>query len=237
MRKLQRELPGSTWVVKCSEVVRSEQKLLDLTICGAFVGVEKANEEAQQVAKDRMSGLQGGKVIEQPSEDGCISRLVVSFTRSYVVEVRWESGIEFFDASLADGNRDTHTGPICSTCHKPQSELGDELKHCARCRSARYCSKECQKKDWKTHKRSCTSPGATPAPSQSEPQRHDPGFKAANHLHGLTNDGYLHKLPEKEAFAQIIDCFRMRVEDEYAFAGNNLASMVAKIPDQASGAF
>lgn len=32
----------------------------------------------------------------------------------------------------------------------------------------------------------------------------------------------IHALPEKEAYAHLIDCFRMRVEDEYAFAGENI---------------
>ncbi|KAJ7246004.1 hypothetical protein C8J57DRAFT_1725009 [Mycena rebaudengoi] len=33
-----------------------------------------------------------------------------------------------------------------------------ELKLCTRCRSAKYCSKECQKAHWKTHKTYCKSP-------------------------------------------------------------------------------
>jgi hypothetical protein len=38
----------------------------------------------------------------------------------------------------------------CQTCKKPQA------KHkCSVCRFARYCSKECQKKDWKNHKKTC----------------------------------------------------------------------------------
>lgn len=43
-----------------------------------------------------------------------------------------------------------------------------------------------------------------------------------NSLLGLSNDDYLHKLLEKDAFIQLIDCFRMRMEDEYGFGGNSL---------------
>jgi len=31
----------------------------------------------------------------------------------------------------------------------------NQFEICSRCRIARYCSKKCQKKDWKKHKRSC----------------------------------------------------------------------------------
>lgn len=48
--------------------------------------------------------------------------------------------------------------PRCFTCHKLPSELPYALKHCATCRKTPYCSRECQKGDWKKHKRICTSP-------------------------------------------------------------------------------
>ena len=37
----------------------------------------------------------------------------------------------------------------CETCKKPASS------QCARCNSVHYCSKECQKSDWKRHKLYC----------------------------------------------------------------------------------
>jgi splicing suppressor protein 51 len=60
---------------------------------------------------------------------------------------------------------------------------------------------------------------SNPFPRPAE--AHNPGFNAANALHGLSNDDYLHKLSEKDAFIQLIDCFRMRMEDEYTFGANN----------------
>jgi splicing suppressor protein 51 len=42
-----------------------------------------------------------------------------------------------------------------------------------------------------------------------------------NALHGLSNDEFLHKLPEKDVFIQPIGCFRMRMEDACNFGGNN----------------
>lgn len=40
---------------------------------------------------------------------------------------------------------------MCATCGKTES-----LKACSACNSTRYCSKECQKKDWKEHKITCS---------------------------------------------------------------------------------
>ena len=40
---------------------------------------------------------------------------------------------------------------ICEECGK----AGDDLKHCASCKSAKYCSRECQLKAWASHKQEC----------------------------------------------------------------------------------
>jgi len=41
--------------------------------------------------------------------------------------------------------------PACAKCHKRSDRLGV----CGRCQSLTYCSKECQKRDVKCHKKSC----------------------------------------------------------------------------------
>ncbi|CAB9501496.1 expressed unknown protein [Seminavis robusta] len=43
----------------------------------------------------------------------------------------------------------------CNNCGKLKDEV-ERLQKCANCKSARYCSKECQKTDWKRHKKRCT---------------------------------------------------------------------------------
>ncbi|KAL7417748.1 hypothetical protein BDY24DRAFT_438063 [Mrakia frigida] len=42
------------------------------------------------------------------------------------------------------------------TCHPLPP--GEEMQACGRCRTVRYCSKEHQKEDWKTHKLICFAP-------------------------------------------------------------------------------
>jgi hypothetical protein len=78
----------------------------------------------------------------------------------------------------------------------------------------------------------CASQTSThqPSPSTSGPSAgaHNPGFGAVNSLLGLSNDDYLHKLPQKDVFIQLIDCFRMRMEDEYTFKGDKYGFMVVR---------
>lgn len=39
----------------------------------------------------------------------------------------------------------------CNTCLKTETKL----LSCSRCKRTSYCSKECQKQDWKEHKKDC----------------------------------------------------------------------------------
>jgi hypothetical protein len=55
----------------------------------------------------------------------------------------------------------------CKTCGKLKAELSKEekkLKTCGKCKRVAYCSKECQKKDWKGHKKNC---GPADAPNNT----------------------------------------------------------------------
>ena len=47
--------------------------------------------------------------------------------------------------------RSEEHGPGCNHC----GTIGSNLKHCGRCGIARYCSPECQKAEWKEHKKVC----------------------------------------------------------------------------------
>jgi splicing suppressor protein 51 len=87
----------------------------------------------------------------------------------------------------------------CVSCGKTETELSPEqtLKRCSRCRVPVYCSRACQKAHWKTHKSACT-------------------FGA------LQNNCYFDTLPlEDDVMDQLIDAYRMRVEDDHKFRGDN----------------
>ena len=110
------------------------------------------------------------------------------------------------------------TNKVCANCQKSQSDLPASLKRCAKCQIQAYCSRDCQKEDWKAHKKTCASnqqgkPKAT-TDFDAMPKQAGDFFK------GLVGDDFLHQLPEKDAFVRLIDCYRMRVEDDYKYAGD-----------------
>ena len=43
----------------------------------------------------------------------------------------------------------------CNTCRRTSERLKNPLKACARCKNVWYCSRDCQVKDWKIHKKVC----------------------------------------------------------------------------------
>ena len=43
----------------------------------------------------------------------------------------------------------------CFRCHKTPGDGDTPLKRCRGCRGRNYCSKQCQRDDWPTHKREC----------------------------------------------------------------------------------
>jgi len=54
---------------------------------------------------------------------------------------------------ILDLKETRHTFRVCLYCEVSQSEKS--LFICSGCKSARYCSADCQKKDWKNHKSGC----------------------------------------------------------------------------------
>jgi hypothetical protein len=46
----------------------------------------------------------------------------------------------------------------CRVCGKEKTDNGGTLSSCAKCHQAKYCSADCQRADWKSHKRHCRAP-------------------------------------------------------------------------------
>lgn len=103
----------------------------------------------------------------------------------------------------------------CTYCKKrelPNPRADQKLKRCARCRSALYCSRACQRADWKRgHQRTC-SVGAI-----------------------MVGNSYLDSLStENMAMDQLIDAYQLRVEDERMYCGRLRGRYTANNPDDDS---
>ncbi|KAK9235423.1 zinc finger, MYND-type [Lipomyces kononenkoae] len=124
------------------------------------------------------------------------------------------------------GEQDPIAEEACLNCRKSAISLNQPLKRCGNCRVAMYCSQDCQKANWKSHKRQCAS--STQKQAKQGPSQGQKGeFNAT--LSGLMQaaDGkYLHGLSEDDAYSAIIDSYRLRVEDDYVY-GQGVSGLYA----------
>jgi hypothetical protein len=83
---------------------------------------------------------------------------------------------------------------------------------CSVCNIARYCSKECQKADWKPrHKATC---GKDRGIAQMDP------MAMLNALDAWRSGGWYAQQTRKRLYERLWMSFQFRTEDEYAHAGN-----------------
>ena len=63
---------------------------------------------------------------------------------------------KFLDTVNIDSDDDlSSVYSVCSNCKRPP-ENGEELKRCSRCQITRYCSIQCQRKNWDFHRFACS---------------------------------------------------------------------------------
>lgn len=111
----------------------------------------------------------------------------------------------------------------CTSCKKSPPEV--DLKRCAKCSITPYCSRDCQKADWKVHKKICgrqsdaktsASDGAATA-NLSPPKGLEQGVACP--FTRLDNNTWLYDRSEKDVYGLLIDAYRLREEDMYNIEG------------------
>lgn len=138
----------------------------------------------------------------------------------------------------------------CATCHKP-STPESPLKRCSRCKTATYCSVDCQKVDWKSHKQHCAGPtqgttGAHPNESPRASNAGNPGLNTrstSGHLevhvekpfHKIHERKWLHDRPEKDVYKLLIDTYRLRMWDDYIYGDVDAERIFNDVPDGRPG--
>ncbi|KAF5602575.1 MYND domain protein [Fusarium subglutinans] len=112
----------------------------------------------------------------------------------------------------------------CNTCNKEEPAV--QLKRCAKCSTTQYCSRDCQKADWKAHKKICGKQADSVAnanlPDPDEMSRSPKkGLEKSvpNPFTRLDNGTYLHNRPEKDVYRLLIDTYRLRMDDMYNLEG------------------
>lgn len=116
--------------------------------------------------------------------------------------------------------------PSCANCKETAAAKNlESLKACSRCKTTLYCGRDCQKADWKAHKKSCSGGGTEGfantktehSSSYSSPRLKNLEKHVPNPFTRLDQGKYLHDRPEKDVFKLLIDSFRMRQADDFNF--------------------
>ncbi|KAH7060656.1 putative MYND domain protein [Macrophomina phaseolina] len=119
----------------------------------------------------------------------------------------------------------------CANCGKTE----EGLKHCAKCSSEYYCSRDCQKAHWKTHKKVCAAKAASADRTSSASTSNTTSTAAppknltgavAQPFHRLHARAWLHDRPEEDVYKLLIDTCRLRLDDDYKLSQLNTEGSV-----------
>ena len=125
----------------------------------------------------------------------------------------------------------------CNFCHRSGQETVPpiQLKQCSACKLAKYCSQNCQKQHWPTHKRTCTYKHQlkelTNLSSEHTITVESPFTK-------LESNTYLDNRSASSIYTILTDTFRLHVEDSYLLRNKIVRGSIYDEPlDNGMGCF
>ncbi len=123
-----------------------------LHLCGLCREAKYCSKECQQANWPRhKTTCDRGGALRTPSSSQQCQDEVGSCLESPPVQQHDDVRV---DAPTAESSVES-----CHFCAKSQAHVATRLKLCTGCRSVRYCSVECQRSDWRAHKKVCAKPG------------------------------------------------------------------------------
>lgn len=134
--------------------------------------------------------------------------------------------------TMADAVASPDPSSGCAICSKQKTLEGKPLFKCAACHAADYCSKNCQKADWKHHKVACKARNAGTAGSTGGPASKSVASTTAILISGFKTEDWNSPLgrsvmtwhnsrPETEVYDLLIDTYRLRIGEVVALTHNH----------------
>jgi hypothetical protein len=90
-------LPGPAWYVVFAELLSPPSKWKNLFLCGTYTSTETANQAAQRAVVVRKQRVPGAVHSEEKREDGTIQCTIVAPNKIWVIESRFDSGVQYFE--------------------------------------------------------------------------------------------------------------------------------------------
>ncbi|KAK5125984.1 hypothetical protein LTR85_011339 [Meristemomyces frigidus] len=143
--------------LECPVVSRSEQvgpgesSVEGCGACGAEEG-EGGRPLLQCARCGLYAGLEGLVLAPRPRMSSKDVVLLSSFARFFDKFCAERAKVYDFWKQVPNPVDSTS---ICGICGAKEGKDSTALLQCGKCKKQKYCSKECQKKDWKGHKRVC----------------------------------------------------------------------------------
>lgn len=161
-----------TWATPDPELAKAiEKKLKEVGVKEELCTVQLGDKEQEHVSEETWTGLMDTLKGVVSSKDDSSGNATSSLS---------------------------HSTTTCAKCKKDRSTLPNPLKKCSRCEGPRYCSQDCQRADWKQHKKNCKPSKPSQQASTSTSQRKK--VDAFQYYHKVA-----YKVPEAQSLARSLN--------------------------------